>query len=229
MITRHHFIRSTGALLLAAPAGWAGARDLAAECAPPHCATPCGPTGAAIEGPYFVRNLAPGSGAGPAAAATGVSAVDINLRRAHGKPMQVSGVVHGGADGNTPLAGVRVEIWHCDAEGNYHPDGNGDVSRYPAEAVNLRGVSETDGQGRFAFDSIVPGTYGIRRRHLHWRFEASGHQALTTQTYWRQDKSTLRARTDVVDREAEACRWLSFANNPQGVAQAFFDVRLVRA
>lgn len=214
MITRHHLIRSAGALLVAAPAGLVRAQGQA-NCAPSDCAAECGPTGATIEGPYYVRNVAP--------------AVDINAHRARGKPMRVSGVVHGGVDGKTALAGASVEIWQCDSEGNYHPNGNGDVSRYRPAEINLRGVTKTDAQGRFSFDSIVPGTYGTRRRHIHWRFEASGHQAVTTQTYWLKDKGSIRARTDFVDRDVESCRWLSFADSPQGVAEAFFAVQLIKA
>lgn len=168
-----------------------------------------------MEGPFFVRNVAP--------------AVDINMRRARGKPMRVSGVVHGGVDGMTPLAGVKVEIWHCDSDGNYHPNGNGDVGRYHPAEINLRGSTKTDAQGRFAFDSIVPGHYGARRRHIHWRFEASGHLAVTTQTYWLKDKGSLRAGADFVDRNPESCRWLAFADGPRGVEEALFTVQLIKA
>ncbi len=214
MITRHRLIRSAGALLAAAPVGLLRAQGHA-DCAPADCSAKCGPTGAAVEGPFFVRNVAP--------------AVDINGQRAPGKPMRVSGVVQGGADGRTLLAGAKVEIWHCDSDGNYHPNGNGDVSRYRPAEINLRGSTVTDAQGRFAFDSIVPGIYGGRRRHIHWRFEASGHQAVTTQTYWLKDKGSLGAAADFVDRMAESCRWLAFATGPRGVEHAVFAVQLTKA
>lgn len=211
MTTRRRFIRTAGALLTTAPVGllWAQSKS---DCGASTCTADCGPTRAAVEGPYYVRNVA--------------SATDINTRGAPGKPMRVSGVVLGGADGKTPLVDVRVEIWHCDSEGEYHPNGNGDVSRYKPAEINLRGVAKTDAQGRFAFDSIVPGIYGPRRRHIHWRFEAAGHRAVTTQSYWLNEKGSARERNDFTDRDPEDCRWLEFTTNSRGVDMGFFSVQL---
>ncbi|MFN7155825.1 MAG: hypothetical protein ACK4OE_19290 [Acidovorax sp.] len=211
MIERRRFIRTAGTVLTTAPVGalWAQRQP---DCADSPCTAGCGPTRAATEGPYYVRNVG--------------AATDINKRGASGKPMRITGVVLGGANGKTPLANVRVEIWHCDTEGHHHPNGNGDVSRYKPAQVNLRGLSTTDAKGQFAFDSIVPGIYGTRRRHLHWRFEAAGHQAVTTQTYWQSEKGGLRDRTDFADRDVEACRWLAFTTNPRGVEEAVFTVAL---
>lgn len=214
MNVRRRFLHAASVLLAAAPFGLLRAQRKP-ECAAPGCAADCGPTAAATEGPFYVRNVA--------------AVVNINLRGARGRPMRVGGVVLGGSDGNTPLAGVKVEIWHCDGEGRYHPDGNGDVARYRPEEINLRGSGLTDAQGRFVFDSIVPASYGSRRRHIHWRFEAPGHRALTTQSYWLDEKGSARERADFVDRDAEACRWLAFARDARGVEEGFFTVRLVKA
>lgn len=211
---RRRFLHAATAMFAAAPVGllWAQRKP---ACTATNCATDCGPTGAATEGPFYVRNVA--------------VATDINTRAARGKPMRVSGVVLGGADGSTPLAGVKVEIWHCDAGGDYHPNGNGDVSRYRPADINLRGIGTTDAQGRFAFDSIVPANYGSRRRHIHWRFEATGHKAVTTQSYWLNEKGSARDLGDFTDRNAEACRWLEFTTNARGVEEGFFEVKLARA
>ena len=183
-------------------------RNLFAQGAPQ-----CGLTGEATEGPYYVAGAPAGS--------------QINTRAARGTPMRVSGVVLS-ADGKTPLAGAKVEIWHADAEGNYHPAGNGDVRDYSADQLNLRGSVLTDLQGRFMFESIVPGTYGNRRRHLHWKITARGHRALTTQTYWASERGSPGALRDFVDRNSEACRWLDFRNDAHGLASAQFSVLLAR-
>lgn len=214
MPNRRHFLHAAGALLAGSPIGllWAQHKG---GCGGAGCTSTCGPTGAATEGPFFVRNVR--------------AVTNINTRGAAGKPMRVNGVVLGGADGKTPLAGVKVEIWHCDAKGAYHPNDNGDVSRYRPEEINLRGSGLTDAQGRFAFDSIVPANYGNRRRHIHWRFEAAGHRAISTQSYWLSEKGGPRDQSDFVDREAEACRWLDFKTNARGVEEGFFEVRLALA
>ena len=213
MITRRRFIYTTGALLTSAPVALLWAKDQSA-CATSACAAECGPTKATTAGPYYVSNVAP--------------AVHINTKGAQGKRMQIRGIVLGGSNGETPLANAQVEIWHCDSDGRYYPNGNGDVSEYQQEEINLRGSTKTDERGHFAFDSIVPGTYGNRRRHIHWRFVATDHVSLITQSYWSNEKGSMRDRTDFIDRDVETCRWIDFTTNSQGEAEGTFTVQLVR-
>lgn len=156
----------------------------------------CGPTGSATAGPFYV--------------ADSPSTMEINLLRAPGTPLRVSGRVLGGPAGDRALAGARIELWHADADGRYHPEDDGDIARYRPEEINLRGQVVADAEGRFAFASIVPGRYGNRRRHLHWRLVADGHRALVTQTYWLEERGSAAERSDPVDRNPEDCRWIDF-------------------
>lgn len=178
----------------------------------PAAAANCGVTKSAMEGPFYVSN-AP-------------KRTDINRLNAPGIPMRIEGTVFGGPGGRKPLAEAVVEIWHCDTEGEYHPPANGDISRYPPEAVNLRGIVQTDAQGRFSFISIVPGHYGARRRHVHWKIAAPGHRPLTTQSYWLNERGSARARFDGVDRNTEECRWVHFEPGADGIVAGRFDVVL---
>ena len=62
-----------------------------------------------------------------------------------------------------PLAGRAIYIWHCDREGRY--------SLYTAGATNqnyLRGIQETDANGRVSFTSIYPACYAGRWPHIHF-------------------------------------------------------------
>jgi protocatechuate 3,4-dioxygenase beta subunit len=211
-IVRRRLLREAGALgvLAALPPAWAQSGP---ACSPaPQCRRDCGPTAAATEGPFYVSNVPAG--------------VDINAGQARGQPMRIAGTVYG-EDGVTPLARARVEIWHCDATGDYHPNGNGDIARWRRGDINLRGVATTDDAGRFAFTSIVPGHYGNRRRHVHWKVVAPGHRPLTTQSYWLDERGTARDRGDFADRRVEACRWVAFRDE-QGTAVGTFDVVLAK-
>jgi protocatechuate 3,4-dioxygenase beta subunit len=62
-----------------------------------------------------------------------------------------------------PLAGHAVYLWHCNRSGEY--------SLY-SEAVTdedyLRGVQETDSEGKVAFTSIFPACYSGRWPHVHF-------------------------------------------------------------
>ncbi|MDO9600091.1 MAG: hypothetical protein Q7J47_20430 [Azoarcus sp.] len=201
MTDRRTLITSLGAGLLLAASRHVLAAGM--QCAPADCIT-CGPTGSSTAGPFYVSNT-------PAT-------MDINLLHAPGTPMRVSGIVLGGRDGRSVLAGAKVELWQADSEGRYHPEDNGDIARYQADEINLRGQVATGVDGRFTFRSIVPAHYGNRRRHLHWRLVADGHVALVTQTYWQDERGTARERRDFVDRNPEECRWIAFRNEGAVVA-----------
>jgi len=65
------------------------------------------------------------------------------------------------SNGCTPLVGALVDVWHCDADGNY--------SEYGTETANhyLRGRQSTDINGQVSFISIFPGWYPGRAPHIH--------------------------------------------------------------
>jgi protocatechuate 3,4-dioxygenase beta subunit len=72
-----------------------------------------------------------------------------------------------------PVAGALLDLWHCDAAGQYDNDG-----------YRLRGHQFSDPQGRFVFETIVPGKYPGRTRHYHVKVQAPGRSILTTQLYF---------------------------------------------
>ena len=98
------------------------------------------------------------------------------------------------------------------------------TSRETLEVSLWRGAAD----GRYAFTSIVPGHYGDRRRHVHWKVVAPGHRALTTQSYWLDERGSPRDRGDSAERRVDACRWLDFRDE-QGTAVGTFDIVLAKA
>jgi protocatechuate 3,4-dioxygenase beta subunit len=72
-----------------------------------------------------------------------------------------------------PVPGALVDLWHADDAGRYDNDG-----------FRLRGHQFTDAEGRYAFETIVPGLYPGRTRHFHVKFQAAGEPVLTTQLYF---------------------------------------------
>ena len=82
-----------------------------------------------------------------------------------------------------PVAGALLDLWHCDAAGVYDNDG-----------YRLRGHQFSDAQGRFVFETIVPGRYPGRTRHYHIKVQAPGQKVLTTQLYFPGEKGNGRDR-----------------------------------
>jgi protocatechuate 3,4-dioxygenase beta subunit len=76
-----------------------------------------------------------------------------------------------------PVAGAIVDLWGCDAQGVYDNTG-----------FKLRGNQITDAQGRFRFETLMPGSYGNssfqRTPHLHVKVQGPGTPLLTTQLYF---------------------------------------------
>ena len=67
------------------------------------------------------------------------------------------------ANSCAPLANRSVYVWHCDRAGLY--------SLYSSGATNqnyLRGVQETDANGKVTFTSIFPACYAGRWPHIHF-------------------------------------------------------------
>ena len=68
-------------------------------------------------------------------------------------------------DGNAciPLEGVLVDVWHCDALGNYSDVGSEEGHDYQ------RGYQHTDANGLATITTIYPGWYTGRAVHIHFK------------------------------------------------------------
>ena len=67
------------------------------------------------------------------------------------------------AGGGGPLAGAAVYVWHCDKAGRYSLY-DGDI----ASENYLRGVQESDADGKLSFETIFPAAYSGRWPHIHF-------------------------------------------------------------
>ena len=80
-----------------------------------------------------------------------------------------------------PLPGAVLDFWQADAKGNYDNDG-----------FRLRGHVLTDEQGRYRIETIVPGAYPGRTRHIHVKVQPPGGRVLTTQLYFPDEPANQR-------------------------------------
>jgi protocatechuate 3,4-dioxygenase beta subunit len=72
-----------------------------------------------------------------------------------------------------PIARALVDFWQADAQGVYDNAGS-----------KLRGHQFTDEAGRYSLETLVPGRYPGRTRHLHVKVQAPHQPILTTQLYF---------------------------------------------
>jgi protocatechuate 3,4-dioxygenase, beta subunit len=82
-----------------------------------------------------------------------------------------------------PIAGARVEIWQCDANGRYHFIYDGRADRPLDENFQGYGQTVTDAAGGYRFRTIRPVPYPGRTPHIHFAMSGAGLARLTTQMY----------------------------------------------
>lgn len=114
-----------------------------------------------------------------------------------GERLRITGRVVSGADCK-PLAGAVVDVWHASSGGYYY--GLEAVKPLKPEEYLLRGRIRTGADGRYAFDTILPGNYRVtetwvRPRHIHYIVSHPARGSLTTQLYFAGDPNL---RTDPI-------------------------------
>lgn len=72
-----------------------------------------------------------------------------------------------------PVKGAWLDFWQSDAGG-----------RYDNRGYRLRGHQYTDDDGRYALETVVPGSYPGRTPHIHVKIAVPNHPPLTTQIYF---------------------------------------------
>jgi protocatechuate 3,4-dioxygenase beta subunit/predicted small secreted protein len=72
-----------------------------------------------------------------------------------------------------PVPGAWLDFWHADAGGEYDNRG-----------YRLRGHQFAGADGRYRLETIVPGIYPGRTRHIHVAVQAPGGEVFVTQLYF---------------------------------------------
>ena len=84
----------------------------------------------------------------------------------------------------SPIAGARVDVWHCDATGAYSGVQNLGGGADTTGQTFLRGTQMTDAAGIAAFQTIYPGWYRGRTVHIHYKVILEGNAVLTSQIFF---------------------------------------------
>jgi protocatechuate 3,4-dioxygenase beta subunit len=123
----------------------------------PACDDGDEPTLAQTEGPYFTPNS-------PERA----SLLEAGMG---GQRLVVAGTVL--ATDCRPLQRALLDFWQADDDGQYDNQG-----------YRLRGHQFSDAKGAWRLETIVPGLYTGRTRHIHVKVQAPDGPVLTTQLYF---------------------------------------------
>jgi protocatechuate 3,4-dioxygenase beta subunit len=183
---RRRLLRAAAAAALLGSRRFAVAQPLVVT---PACAPGAAPTEAQTAGPYFKPSS-------PERA----SLLEPGLA---GERLVLSGRVL--TTDCSPVGRVLLDICQANADGAYDNRG-----------FRLRGHLFTDSDGRYRLETIVPGLYPGRTRHIHVRLQRPGGRVLTTQLYFPDE--ALNRRDGLFEPSL-----LVALKREAGVAQAAFD------
>jgi protocatechuate 3,4-dioxygenase beta subunit len=82
-----------------------------------------------------------------------------------------------------PIADARVDVWHCDADGNYSG-----YNGFEGETF-MRGTQMSDADGMVTFATVYPGWYRGRTTHIHFKVFLNETTVLTGQIFFPDDVS----------------------------------------
>ena len=154
---RRQFLRTWAALPLALASGGAALPARAQAAPTPECGDNDDPTPRQMDGPFFKPRTPQRT-----------SLLEPGI---HGTKLMLTGFVLSTAC--KPVAGALLDFWQADSHGDYDNQG-----------YYLRGHQFSDGDGRYRLETIVPGLYPGRTRHIHVKVQAPNRPALSTQVYF---------------------------------------------
>jgi len=173
---RNEFLRKSLGMIVLAPLVMSCAKDPVGETTTAdgstngNSASNCSVTAAETEGPFPTKS--PGG------------LISNDIRSDRGGVVLVANITIKNKNSNcAAIAGAIVDIWHCDADGNYSEYGGTGMQATNYGSVHfLRGRQTTDANGLVSFTTIFPGWYSGRAVHIHVHiYDASGKSLLVTQ------------------------------------------------
>src|SRR5262249_35037676 len=152
---RRKFLRGAGALPVALALGsWGADVKSAQRELTPACSDGEEPTPRQMEGPFFKPHSP--------------QRTSLLAPQVRGTKIIVRGLVLS-APGQ-PVVGALLDFWQCEDHGEYDNSGS-----------RLRGHQYTDDAGAYRLETVLPGVYPGRTRHIHVKAQAPGQPVLTTQ------------------------------------------------
>ena len=96
-----------------------------------------------------------------------------------GVKMTLAGYVTGLTCGR--IKGARVDFWQADSQGRFDPRG-----------FRLRGAVLTDGDGRYAIETVIPGEAAGRAKRISARLQPPGKASLSTVLFFPDDPAASK-------------------------------------
>lgn len=90
-------------------------------------------------------------------------------------------------DCETPISGAMLEVWHANDAGCYSINLDCTTGNPENDDFNLRGKMFSNESGHYAFETILPGYYANRPKHIHIKLTTPNQEVLISQIYFEGD------------------------------------------
>jgi protocatechuate 3,4-dioxygenase beta subunit len=176
--------------------------------------------------------VTPSETIGPYPSRTDMFRSDVRENRA-GTPLALTIKVVNVNGACAPVSGADVEIWQCDAAGDYSQYGS------QTSATFLRGIQTTNGAGEAAFTTVYPGWYQGRATHIHVDVTVGGRSVKVTQiafpdavsdavhtqgVYASRGTNPTRTQSDMIFADSLASELVTPTGSPSAGYSATFQV-----
>jgi len=165
-VSRREAILTSGGAGAALGFGCGGSSPTSPEATPTTTTTPTTGSSACA--------VTPSETAGPFPSLTDLIRSDIREGKS-GATLTLTITVVNSSNNCSPVPNANVEIWQCDAAGNYSQYGSQTAQTY------LRGIQTTNGDGQVTFTTVYPGWYQGRATHIHVEVVRNGVSSKVTQ------------------------------------------------
>jgi len=92
-------------------------------------------------------------------------------------------------DGNKPVTGVSLYVFHTDVKGRYAIDTDNRAGEFNPR---LHGLLRTDAEGRYQYETTRPGSYDGGPAHVHYVVNARGYKPLLLALQFQDDPIVVR-------------------------------------
>ena len=137
------------------------------------------------------------------------------MAKARGPALEISGVVYDQACRR--LSGASIQVWQTNADGEYGPGHGTEQLR----CCYVQGAVETDSEGRYEIDTIMPGHYKGDRTpppaHIHLWISHPSAQSLSTELDFTGDPHLPKNADPVIE-----------LHQRNGVLEGAFDIVLTK-
>lgn len=138
-----------------------------------------------------------------------------------GEPMIVKGTVFA-PDGKTPVAGIKVYVYHTDAKGYYRKGTNS------SQNPRLKGTMITDADGHYEYRTIKPGAYpgGGNPAHVHYVVSGKHYAEQYDELLSEGDRYLSESQRRHFNKEDTFGKVRPFKKDENGIWQCRKDIKL---